>query len=87
MIKVRHVLQSGLQLEEICKTNKLPWACNRLEATRKNAGEILMQEYETMMEEAERRVRLEYNGNDGSEGDKGEDSDNKEDECARNLEL
>ena len=28
IIEVRHVLQSGLQLEEICATNKLPRACN-----------------------------------------------------------
>ena len=28
IIEVRHVLQSGLQLEEISETNKLPRACN-----------------------------------------------------------
>ncbi len=87
IIEVRHVLRSGLQLEEICVTNKLPRACNRLEATRKNAGEISMQEHETIMEEAERRDRLEYNDNNGSEKEEGEDSDDKEDECESNLEL
>jgi hypothetical protein len=45
IIKVRHVLRSGLQLEEICATNKLPWACNRLEATHKNVVKISMQEH------------------------------------------
>ena len=37
VIEVRHVLRSGLQLEEISDTNKLPLACNRLDATRKRA--------------------------------------------------
>ncbi len=87
IIEVRHVLQSGLQLKEICPTNKLPWACNRLEATRKNAGKISMQKHETIMEEAERRDRLEYNDDDGSKEEEGEDSDNKKDECESNLEL
>jgi hypothetical protein len=87
IIEVKHVLQSGLQLEEICTTNKLPRACNRLEATRKNAGKISMQEYETIMEEAERRDRLEYNDNNGSEEEEGKDSDNEEDECESDLEL
>ncbi len=44
IIEVRHVLQSGLQLEEICATHKLPRACNQLEATRKNAGKFSMQD-------------------------------------------
>ncbi len=81
------MLQSGLQLEEISATNKLPRACNRLEATRKNVGEISMQEHETLMEEAERCNRLEYNNDNGSEEDKGEDSDDEEDECESGLEL
>jgi hypothetical protein len=46
-----------------------------------------MQEHETIMEEAERRNRLEYNDDNGSEEDEGEDSDDKEDECESNLEL
>ncbi len=58
-----------------------------MEVTRKNAGKISLQEHETIMKEAERRDRLEYNDDDGSEEDKGEDSDNKEDECESNLEL
>ena len=87
IIEVRHVLQSGLQLEEIIEMNKLPRACNRLEATRKNAGEISMQEHETIMEEAVRRDRLENNEDNGSEEDEDEDSDNKEDESESDLEL
>jgi hypothetical protein len=60
-------------------TNKLPRACNQLEATRNNTGNISMQEHETIMEEAERHNRLEYNDNNGSEEDKGEDNDDNED--------
>ncbi len=81
--------RGGGQLDEICATNKLPPACNRSEATRKNAGKFSMQEHETIMEEAERRDsdRLEYNDNDGSEEVEGEDSDDKKDECESDLEL
>jgi hypothetical protein len=86
IIEVRHVLQSGLQLEEISETNKLSWACNRFEATRKNAGKISMQEHETVMEEAARHDRLEYNSDDGSEEDEDKDSENKEDESESDLE-
>ncbi len=81
------MLQSGLQLKEICAMNKLSRACNRLEATWKNAGKISMQEHETIMEEAERRDRLEYNNKDGSEEEEGEDSGDEEDESESDLEL
>jgi hypothetical protein len=87
IIEVKHVLQSGLQLKKICATNKLPRACNQLEATQKNAGKISMQEHETIMEEAERRNRLEYNDDNGSEEDEGEDSGDEDDERESNLEL
>ena len=87
IIEVKHVLPSGLHLEEISVTNKLPRACNRLEATRKNEGKITMQEHETIMEEAERRDRLEYNDDEGSEADEGEDSNGKEDESESDVEL
>ena len=61
VVKVRHVLWSGLQLEEISATNNLPLACNRLDATRKRAGKIAVEEHEEIMEKAERHDRLEYN--------------------------
>ena len=87
IIEVRHVLRSGLQLEEISETNKLPRTCNQFEVTRKNAGKISMQEHETIMEEAARRDRLEYNDDNGSEEDEDEDSENEEDESESDLEL
>ncbi len=46
-----------------------------------------MWDHETIMEEAERRYRLECNDDDGIEEDKGEDSDDEEDECESGLEL
>ncbi len=39
------------------------------------------------MEEAERRDRLEYNNDNGSEEDEGKESDDEEDECESDLEL
>ncbi len=65
--KVRHVLQSGLQLKKISATNKLPCSNNRLEAKQKKAGKIATQEHEMIMEEAERHDRLEYNDDDDSD--------------------
>jgi hypothetical protein len=67
IVEVRHVLRSGLQLEKISTTNKLPWSSNRLEAKQKKAGKIATQEHEMIMEEAERRDRLEYNDDDDSD--------------------
>ena len=55
------MLRSGLQLKEISETNKLPLACNRLDATQKRAVKIMTQEHEAIMEEAGRRDRLEFN--------------------------
>ncbi len=54
------MLRSGLQLKENSAMNKLPLACNRLDATRKRAGKIVTQEHEEIMEEAGKRDRLEY---------------------------
>ena len=60
VIEVRHVLWSGLQLEEISATNKLPLACNRLDMAWKRAVKRTAQEDEAIVEEAGRCVRLEF---------------------------
>ena len=62
VIDVRHVLQSGLQLEleEINATNKLPLACNRMDTAWKRAVKITTQEHEAIVEEAVRCDRLEF---------------------------
>jgi hypothetical protein len=67
VVEVRHVLWSGLQLEEISATNKLPLTCNRLQATRKRAGKIATQEHEEIVEEAGRRDRLDFNEDEVSD--------------------
>jgi hypothetical protein len=72
VVEVRHVLQTGLKMEEINTRNKLPQACNRLDAMRKKARKIASQDHEAIMEEAKKCNRLEYNDN--------KDSNNKEDE-------
>ncbi len=58
IVEVRHVLRSGLQLDKISATNKLPQVCNRLEARRKKAVKIAAVDHEVIMEEAGRRDRL-----------------------------
>ncbi len=77
IIKVRHVLQTGLEMEDISTRNKLPQACNRLDATRKKALKIVSQDHEAIMEDAGRRDRLEYNNN--------KDSNNEEDKSKVNI--
>ena len=67
------MLRSGLQLEKISETNKLPLACNRLDATRKRAVKIMTQEHEGIMEEAGRH------NNNRHEFDEDEDSNEVED--------
>ncbi len=79
IIKVRHVLRSGLKLNEISAMNKLPQGCNRLEATRKKAMKIAAVDHEVIVKEAGRCDRLEYNNEQDSEEEEDEDSDNKED--------
>ena len=72
VIEVRYVLRSGLQLEEISDTNKLPLTCNRLDTAWKRAVNITAQEHEAIVEEVGRCVRLEFS--------KGEDSNDVADD-------
>ena len=50
-------------------------------------GNFLMQEHETIMEEAESCDRLEYNNGNDIEEDEGQDNDDDEDECGNDLEF
>ncbi len=72
VVEVMYVLQSGLQMEEISATNKLPLTCNRLDTMRKKAVKISTQEHEAIMEEAGRWDRLDFSED--------EDSDDVEDD-------
>ena len=81
VVEVWHVLWSGMQLEEISEKNKLPLACNRLDATRKRVVTITTQEHEAIIEGAGRHNRLEFNE------DKDKDSDEvKDDESGSEVE-
>ncbi len=72
VVKVRHVLQTGLEMEKISTRNKLPQACNRLDATQKKVCKIASQDHGAIMEEAGKHDRLKFNNS--------KDSNNKEDE-------
>ena len=60
IVEVRHVLRTGLHLQPISVANKLPQACNRMEATRQKALKVMHLNHDAIMEEASRRDRLEY---------------------------
>jgi len=60
VIEVRFVLLTGLEMEEAGAVNPLPRACNRMEATRQEVHRVTVFDHEAIMEEAERRDRLEY---------------------------
>ena len=60
------MLQTGLQLQQISATNKLPNACNRLEATRQKAVRVSPRDHDSIMEEAGKR-ELEYDVEEDSE--------------------
>ncbi len=71
MVKVRYVLLTGLEMEKVSATNPLlPQACNRVEAKRQKATRVSLLDHEAIMEEAERRVWLEYDDNDKEESNK-----------------
>ena len=49
------------------RDNALPNACTRMEATQKKAVKVAAYEHNRIMEEAERRDRLEYDPDDEEE--------------------
>ena len=69
VFEMRHVLWTGLQLFDISRENKLPNGCNRTEATRQKAVKLVEYQHNQIMEEAERRDRLEYDPDDEEEVD------------------
>jgi hypothetical protein len=76
IVEVRHVLRTGLHLQLISVANKLPQACNRMEATRQKAIKVTHLDHDAIMEEASRRDRLEYDDDEDNES-KEEESDGK----------
>ena len=61
------MLWTGLQLLDIGRDNALPNACNRMEATCQKAVKVAAYEHNQIMEEVERRNRLEYNDDEEEE--------------------
>ena len=81
IFEVWHVLQTGLQMQEISGDNQLPRACNRTEATRQRALKVRSMDHDAIMEEASRRDPLEYDDNkDDNEDDESEEESEKESE-------
>jgi hypothetical protein len=73
VVEIKYVLRIGLQLQPISTTNALPNACARVEATQKKAIKVSTLDHEAIMEEANKRDRLEYKEEDEDESD--EDSE------------
>jgi hypothetical protein len=81
--EVRYVLQTGLHLQPISTTNKLPMACQRQEAMQKKAVKVTFQDHEAIMEEASKHDRLEY---DADDNDKSEEESESEEEIEEESE-
>ncbi len=75
VVEVKYVLQTDLQLQPISTTNALPNACARVEAMRKKAIKVSTLDHETIMEEATKHDRLEYEEDNVRESN--EDSDER----------
>ena len=80
VVEVKHVLQTGLKLQPISMTNKLPVTCNIAEATRLKAVMVALTDHDIIMDEAMRRDVLEYDTDEGSDDDEEEDEEGSEDE-------
>jgi hypothetical protein len=76
IVEVRHVLRTGLHLHPISVANKLPVACNRMDATQQKALKVTHLDHDAIMEEASRRDRLEYDDDEDDESEE-EESDDK----------
>ncbi len=82
--EVRYVLQTGLHLQPISATNKLPMACQRREATQKKVVKVTFHDHEAIMEEASKCNRLEY---DDDNDDESEEESESEEEIEEESEL
>ncbi len=84
IVEVRYVVQTGVQMQEISGVNKLPRACNRMEATRQRALKVISLDNDAIMEEPIRRDKLEYDeddkDNESEEESEEEEESNKESE-------
>ena len=67
--EVRYVLRTGLQLQPISETNKLPMTCQRREAEQKKAMKVTSEDHEAIMGEASKCDQLECGNDDNDEDD------------------
>jgi len=51
IVKVRHVLRSGLHLQPISVANKLSQVCSRMEATQQKALKVMHLDHDAIMED------------------------------------
>ena len=67
-------------MQPISVMNGLPRACTSQEATRKKSMKVLSLDHEAIMEETNKRGRLEYEDKDKDKGEgEGKDEDGSED--------
>ena len=67
-------------MQPISMMNGLPRACTSQEATRKKSMKVLSLDHEAIMEETNKRGRLEYEDKDKDKGEgEGKDEDGSED--------
>lgn len=81
IVQVRHVLQTGLELQKISRTNKLPSTCNTAMTTRQKAVMIARLDHDIIMEEVKKHNVLEYDSADDEE-----ESIDEEDESRSEVE-
>jgi hypothetical protein len=84
VVEAKHVLQTGLKLQPISVTNKLPATCNIAEATRLKAVMVALTDHDIIMDEAMRRDVLEYDTDEGSDDEEEEEDEEERSEDEEN---
>jgi hypothetical protein len=76
VIEVKYVVQTGFEMDGISGDNPLPRTCSKKEASRQDARKVSILDLEEIMDEIERRDRLEYDDEyDDEESDDYESSE------------
>jgi hypothetical protein len=86
VVKIKYVMRTDLQLQQISTTNALPLACARAEATQKKTVKVLPLDHEGIMEEVSKHGRLEYDENNDDNDKRKEESDEESEENESKLE-
>ena len=75
IVQMRHVLHTGLELQGISRTNKLPSTCNTAVATRQKVVMRARLDHDIIMEEAIQHDVLEYNSANEEEDKSSDEKD------------